>query len=339
MFVSVLMVRALLHACGARGIARSDLLAGSALLDADLSDLRVRLPSVDFERIAQRALALTGDAALGLSLGAELPQHALQVVGYLVQSSPTLRHAYTAFARYASLLAVNPLWVLREEADTAVLSFRCVVPHPSTERLAHDWAASLTYRSVAAFASRREHRPTRVELAFPEPDEVASYAALFPCAVRFGLRDTTVHFPRALLDVPQLHGDPAMWAALRDTAERFLQHVELGSGMAGRMRGELRKAGSLAGVTVTSLARSLGVSESTLRRTLASEGISPSELVDEARCERACAFLQEPQRAVKDVAFELGYADVTSFHRAFKRWTGVTPVAYRERFASAPPAL
>jgi AraC-like DNA-binding protein len=68
-----------------------------------------------------------------------------------------------------------------------------------------------------------------------------------------------------------------------------------------------------------------------LRRRLDEEGASFRALVDDARRDAACLMLRDPKLTIQAVSFELGFATPSVFHRAFKRWTGLTPVHYREQ--------
>jgi AraC-like DNA-binding protein len=70
---------------------------------------------------------------------------------------------------------------------------------------------------------------------------------------------------------------------------------------------------------------------------LADRGVNVREMIQETLREMACELLDREHLAVKEVAYRLGFADVSSFHRAFKRWTGRTPVDFRtDRGANAP---
>jgi AraC-like DNA-binding protein len=87
------------------------------------------------------------------------------------------------------------------------------------------------------------------------------------------------------------------------------------------------------------LARQFRLSRRGLSRRLASEGVSLSTLIDEALYERACTLLRRPQATAKDVAAALGYAELSSFFRAFRRWSGgLTPQEYRQREGIVGPA-
>jgi len=81
------------------------------------------------------------------------------------------------------------------------------------------------------------------------------------------------------------------------------------------------------------LARVLGLSRRSLERRLRTYGASLSPPLDEARREVACASLRVPDQPIKDIAFRVGFSEPSAFHRAFKRWTGMTPACFRHRFA------
>jgi AraC-like DNA-binding protein len=80
----------------------------------------------------------------------------------------------------------------------------------------------------------------------------------------------------------------------------------------------------------------LHVSQRTLQRQLHTEGVSYSELVERCRYQAACNYLQQTQDAVADIAERLAYADPSSFSRAFRRWSGITPRAFRSKSWAKP---
>lgn len=337
MFVSVLMVRILLDECRVRGVAAESLLAGTELSDQQLGDARTRVPSELFAKLARRAMRMTHDDGLGLSLGARIPVQALQVIGYLLSSAPTLRHAYGDFQRYASIVAENPTWIMREEGSCAHFEFNSTIEEPSILRMANDWSVSLAYRIIAACATTANRDEISVAFSHPKPAYAARYAAVFERSVRFGQRRNAVIFPRAWLDAPQPHGDPGTCEGLREIADRLLSTVNSNKRLGDRVRMLLQQEAKLSRIDVGALARKIGLSQSALRRRLASEGFSPSQLVDEARCRLACAELARVDASIKQVAGALGYAEPRSFHRAFKRWTGKTPADYRAATLTAAP--
>jgi AraC-like DNA-binding protein len=86
-------------------------------------------------------------------------------------------------------------------------------------------------------------------------------------------------------------------------------------------------------VGLSSIAQKLKMSERSLQRRLADEGVSFDSLLDEVCRELAQRYLADPKIAVSEVAYLLGYSEPSPFHRAFKRWTGKTPAELRRRAA------
>lgn len=325
MFVSVLMVRILREECRARGVSDAELLAGCDLSEAQLADIRHRVPSERFAPLVTRALDLTRDDGLGLALGSRLPEQALQVVGYLMGSAPTLRKAYLDFQTYSRLLADNPTSALREEGELAHFELNCPIPALRIERVANDWAVSLAYRIIASCAQGNRGE-IRVSVTHGPPPYVESYVRLFGHKVRFDHHCNAVSFPRTWLDEPRIHGDVTTSEALRELADRLLTNLRGATRLTDRARVVM---GRNARLDVPGLAQELGFSESGLRRALANEGCSPSQLIDEARCRVACGQLTE-RVSLKEVASAVGYSEPSSFYRAFKRWTGQSPSEFRE---------
>lgn len=85
-----------------------------------------------------------------------------------------------------------------------------------------------------------------------------------------------------------------------------------------------------------SVARQMGISSSTLQRRLAAEGASFRQLLNETRRDLAERYLREGRRPIKDVAYSLGFADLSNFTRAFRSWFGVSPREYRNSTRNAP---
>jgi AraC-like DNA-binding protein len=167
----------------------------------------------------------------------------------------------------------------------------------------------------------------------PEPDYFEQYASVAPGAVRFDQPRDRLIFDRAYLDLPLLTADPGAARAMREQCERQLQALSQASTLAARVLAGLFAAdGSV--YSARQLARQLGMSERTLKRRLAEQNTSYTELLDAARRTRALELLGAGL-SVEEISARLGYSDAANFTRAFRRWTGQSPrVARREARAA-----
>jgi AraC-like DNA-binding protein len=163
---------------------------------------------------------------------------------------------------------------------------------------------------------------------------VSEQERIFGAPVRYGCPRNEVVLDRALLDRPQRHAEQRLLAVL----DRQLGALLSGLPQSRRFRDvvmhsmmdELPEREPV----VATMAAKLRMSERSLQRRLQSEGTSFAEVLSDLRRDRALHYLKDGRISIGEVAFLLGFLDVTAFHRAFKRWTGSTPAEYRRSAAS-----
>lgn len=327
MFVSVIIVRGILAELQGHGIAPAELLASLPVREEALADIRARLSFADVDRIIARAMSLSGDAGLGLSMGVNAPESMLQILGHLLVSCRTLRDAFGMFQRYAPLVGDGLTYTLVDQGEHARFTYHCPVPLGATSRFAAEYVLVTAKRIAGHFISDPNHRPEAVWFEHAAPDYAHRYERVFECPVLCSQSANALLCDRRLLDLPQPHADAAVNTALRDMAERMLQEIDGPRTVSERIRVLLRYESDLSDVDVAKLSRSLGITPRSLRRKLAAEGVSLSRLIDEARCRLACEELRR-NGSIKAIAERVGFSEPSAFHRAFKRWTGQTPLEF-----------
>ena len=167
-----------------------------------------------------------------------------------------------------------------------------------------------------------------VDFAFPEPAYFSRFAHRVPGRARFSQPANRAVFDRALLDAPLAQADPDALRLARIQCERELERLGPQPGFSARVRVALGACErELPSIEV--VARELATSPRTLKRKLAEEGTSFSELVDGVQLARAVALLRSNLN-VDEVADRIGYSDAANFTRAFRRWTGKSPSEYRK---------
>jgi AraC-like DNA-binding protein len=172
----------------------------------------------------------------------------------------------------------------------------------------------------------REH----VYFEHARPDHHPECARVFGGAVGYGHGQTAIEFDRAALDERGIHHHPELHQLLRPHAERALARATGKAGAGERLRQYLlTHPATGAGSDMTSVARALGMSVRSLRRRLSREGTSFKAILEESLAATATQYLDA--RSIQETAYAMGFSDPSTFHRAFKRWTGMTPTQYRER--------
>jgi len=194
------------------------------------------------------------------------------------------------------------------------------------QRFASEMLVTGIFRMVRSFAPHA--RPERVCFEHSAPEYHAEYARVFENTECFYQRFTGIAFDRALMDAVSPHKDTEVHEALRAIAERRILRLTERAPFALRVRERLVQLGP-ARADMNAVARSLGLCARSLRRRLVAEGKSYNELVNEALAIVAKRLLRDDRLTIQEAAYEMGFADSSTFHRAFKRWTGMTPNSFR----------
>jgi AraC-like DNA-binding protein len=327
MYVSILVVRVLLSELRRRGISEERFLEGTSLDPELIPNPRATIDIEEWAALLIRATEITGDPAIGLSMGEHWSQSMLQVVGQLIGACRTLREAFSLFDRYRALIGNNLMWTLEEHGDRAYLYIDPKVSHPVAARIGLEAVMIFVYRLGRTFVPAADPMESEVWFRHAAPEYQSQYARVFGCVVRFERPRYAFAYPRWQLDVPHSLGDDMLREVLRNNAEALLRERDSHS-IAERVRAILRYEQDVAHIDVQRIAKQLGLNVRALRRKLGAERAPLSNLLDEARLRVAQRALAKPDVSIKEVAHDLGFSEASAFHRAFKRWSGQTPAQY-----------
>ena len=277
----------------------------------------------------------TRDDNLGLHVaqGAELGS--FDVHFYAMVSSPTLGAAFERVCRYQRLIHETSQVRLEKSGDRAVLSHRLAgglaAPRQTAELLLAAWVRA------GRVATGTSWSPAEVRFAHRAPRDSREHERFFGAPLRFAAGENALVLPAALFDLPCRRTDPSLLALLDRYAADRLGGPNAAT-FADRARAALSEDLQSGNVTAQGLAARLKVSVRTLHRSLAAEGTSYRRLLDQLRLDIAERHLTDDRMSVAEVAFLLGFSELSAFHRAFKRWTGRTPVTFRAEARLRPHA-
>ena len=329
MNVSILVVRPLVEAVAAYGVSRDQLLSAASFDPARLDDADGRMEVSELDRMQEAALALTGDPALGIHMGEQANAPAYDVIGYLGSHASTLRDCIESLLRYSRILSdLDP--ALEETDDVASIVLRHTGrPDSPPTRLRAELSVIGFVRLIRSFCGE-EATPREVLFEHAAPPYRAEYTRFFGGLERFDQPVTALRFDRAMLSQEAVHKSPRLSAIFTSEAERILHRLDGRKTCAERLREVLVEQRVDEALTMSGAARRLGMSVRSLRRRLAEEGVSYPKLLEEAHVAFAKRLLEDPDRSIYQAAFDMGFSDPSAFHRAFRRWTGMTPMGYRQ---------
>lgn len=247
---------------------------------------------------------------------------------YSVVSCKTLKQALERSLRFYALILDDLAGTLVCEGKQAQ-----VVLHERLSGGAHRVFAHETFlmllHGVACWLVGRRIPILQAGFAYPEPAHSAEYRAMYSTSLSFAQPHTSITFDASFLDLPVVQDESTVKEFLRVAPENIIVKYKNANSLTARIRRRLKQLLPNERVDFEELAAELNMTPITLRRRLREEGESYQSIKDQLRRDQAITYLSHTQRSVSDIASELGFAEPSAFHRAFKKWTGAAPSSFR----------
>ena len=324
----VRVVRLLLDDAIRAGANREALVANLDLDVKILDEPDARLPLAKVAAIVRTVIAHAPGPAFGLHAGSARKTKDAGLIGYAMLHSATLRGALGRLVRYGRIMGDHNRIELDEAESSATITFE---GHPVLEAIHEYTELSVAWlvagmREITATALA----PREVRFPYPERPHGADLRAFLRCPIQFEAAHTALVMKREDLDLRVVGSDPTLVGYLDRLADEAVKSLGDSGSTTGRLRQVLWSTLSDGAPTLAAAATAMAVSPRTLQRRLRDEGTTFAGALTALRQELAVRLLEDRSLAVYEVGFLLGYAEPTAFHRAFRRWRGVSPKQFRE---------
>lgn len=303
---------------------------------SDLDEVTLRLPHGLVVELLQDFSEILGDPAAPLRAGTKLKPGDYELLEYLCGSCATLGDSIRCLARYYRLLIAAELELV-VSGGRAEARFRIAPGLPAPDSM-HEFGLASNF-AMASLHIELEGAELPLEICFAHraPPYADVFPQLFMAPVRFECGYNAIVFPVKMLDQPLRSADPVLHATLKRLADIELGALSDQGAFTSKVRGAI-EAELPRGAALEAVAERLHMSPSALRGKLRLHGTTYSALLDRLRRERAKRALRQSQQSIAEIGHALGFAHPPAFNRAFRRWFGVTPNAYREAPSSHPAA-
>lgn len=325
--------RAIRKALLAQRLDADALLQQAGIDPATLADPDARVPVVQTSRLWRLAVTATGDEALGLKVAREVQPTTFHALGYALAASATLGEAFGRAARYCRIVTdAGELSVETRDGECHVL-LRPVTGEAAPAVEAIDAFAALQVRTARGL-SARSVVPLRVALRRAAPVDPAAFERVFRAPVQFAADENRLVFAATDFARPLEGANPELARLNESLAAQQLARLDAAD-LPARLRAALIQRLPDGEPTAAEVAATLHLSLRSLQRKLAERGLRYETLLDDIRRELSQQHLRDARLSLNEIAFLLGFSDASSFSRAFRRWTGVAPSAWREQHASS----
>jgi len=322
-------VKSIAETLQAAGLDTHALFKEAGLELAALSDADARFPTEGISLLWQLAVTRSGNPAIGLTNSSVVKPGSFDVVAYAMMSSANLLGTLERAVRYVDILSDAATLTIADDREGHRLILELIGGKQSVPRQRFEFDL-MTILSFCRWVTNRDLRPVAFELRFPPPADPQPYQDAFKCPLRFNAPVNALLFARTDTTLPLPTAHPELAEVHERIASEHLQRLDPAQ-TCHRVRAVIIRHLTEGEPRRPKIATILGMSERTLQRRLAAEGISFQRLLDDTRRELAQHYLGQRNLSLADIAYLLGFTDQSSFFRAARRWFGTSPRDYRIR--------
>jgi len=326
--ISLAAATGLVEAIGAAGGDPREVARAAALDPAVLSQLDGSIACSDFARLLQEAARITGDGCFGLHFGERYqPKHIGPLV-YVVLNSPTIGVGFENVIRYLHVHNQAAVISLDVEPPWAYLRFGLQGVPIETARQQTEYGMVVALTTIRLMAGSR-WTPLDVQFAHQGPPDTSEHVRIFGAPVSFGAATNAFVIEPQFLERQVPAADEGLYPILRTYLDRVLKEMPREDRVLASVRRAIGESMREGDPKLPVVARKIGTSQRTLQRRLREHGTDFKALVDDTRRRFSLNYLKDRSNTPTEIAYLLGYSEVSAFNRAFRRWTGSTPARYR----------
>ncbi len=286
-----------------------------------------RISYLKLDRVLGEAVEQSGDPFFSLKEADYLLPSHLGPLGFAWLASTSLRSAFQRVQRYIKVLHENMQVTLHDSEDALVVSFNLDAPSVNLYHRDIGYLAIMT--RMCRFNYGDQWNPLRVTVAHPAPPDQSYFYSLFRCPVDFEAEENCLHIDLNQAD-KRLTGASKQLAQLNDhIVVRYLAHLSRND-VVNRVKAAILDDLGEGAATESSIAQTMNTSIRNLNRKLSNEGTSFKTLLMETRRELAEQYINDSTLTLTEISFLLGFSEVSSFSRAYRRWEGQSPSEARK---------
>ncbi|WP_395407117.1 AraC family transcriptional regulator [Pseudoduganella sp. UC29_106] len=327
--ISIYFVQSALEPIVKRGLDTEPLLRAAGISPALLSAPQGRVTAQCFSALWLAVARVLDDELFGQD-SRRMKVGTFAMLCYTLVHCDTLDSALQRMARFFNLILDDFHCDVENDGHQAALLIR---DEPNTEapRVFGYETLLMLQHGLACWLIGRRIPVLSAEFAYPEPSRSAEYARMYSQELHFCRDATRLVFDSSYLSLPVIQNERSARDFIRQAPANIVLKYKNTNSLSAQIRRKLRTATLSEWPDFDAFAASLHMTPSTLRRRLDDEGQSFQAIKDDLRRDIAIDYLCHSSKNVAEIAFELGFAEASAFHRAFKKWAGASPGEYRQR--------
>ena len=281
-------------------------------------------------QLFSEAARQTGDSAIGLEFGRNFKPRQLGALGYAAISSPTLAAALRSMTQYFPAHQGQTSFGLLQDSGLLWLTYRIYDPRIPDRRQDAELSLGM-FVNIFREALGPNWSPLEVRFEHDRPSSSTPHERYFGAPVQFNRRTNAIAFVREDLDAMMPSQDPYLFSVITPFLEQRCAKLGDPEDFAAVVRDQIKLHLGDMPPKLSEIARILGLTDRDFQRQLKDHGLAFPDLLRAARQELALHYMTDRDMALTEIAYSLGYSELSAFSRAFRNWTGVPPQHYRRR--------
>lgn len=325
--VSRHFVMAALAGAARQGHDCPQMLRDAGIAPERLNSERSRVTGAQYSRLLQLIWTRMQDEFMGFAPSSSTPG-SFAMLCQLVIHCHNLDSVLRRAGRFYALFPALPTVRLRYEGEFAALEIHSPVTLDDPDHFLHESLLVIWHR-LCSWLIGQGIVLDEAYFSYPQPPHGEEYRSLFHCPLFFERTGTGLRFHRRFLSMPVIRDEAEMQQFLQTSPADLLSRPDDRNSHTARIRAMIGRDFTDQIPDFETIAGQLHMSPQTLRRRLKGENTSFQEIKDNLRRDIAIYHLSRDDYAINDISHLAGFTEPSTFHRAFKKWTGVTPGAYR----------
>ena len=295
---------------------------------ATVKTFDAHIPIETYLLIQDSAAEYVGDPYFGLHMGKFTEPVSWSILGYMMMNCKNLGESFEKSERYSRVVGNFIKAHTVSNADQIKIVFSTPPQNPPMTRHCFDASLASAVMMVRKMSGTDIH-PLVVSFTCDEPASPAEYERFYQCPVQFGQKENAFTIEKAIVNKPIPLANPGLLDYFEQYADRFLAEMDRQDQYTQSVTKIVLSRLDDVSLNINKVAQEMAVSVRTLQKHLEREGVLFSELYRDIRQKLAQKYLRE-NYSVEQITYLLGYSEPSVFRKAFKKWSGITPKAYRD---------
>jgi AraC-like DNA-binding protein len=328
--ISIAATTGLLEAITTAGGNPEEILQGFGLDRSVFAKSEGFIPCSVFAGILREAARLTADDCFGLHFAERFNPKNIGPLVYVALNSPTIGAGIQNVERYLHVYDSSANWSFAADGDRGYVCFVLSGLGIEPLRQSNEHGMTLVINTLRMMVGS-QWAPQEVHFAHELPEQTSEHHRIFRAPVLFGCETNALVIELSFAERPVPAADQKLYLIMKRYLDQVLSELPREDSLFAAIRKTIAESMRDGSPELARVAKKLAVGPRTLQRQLKEYGFDFKKLVEDTRQRFAVTYLKDRKNSLTEIAFLLGYSELSAFNRAFKRWTGTTPLEYQRR--------